>query len=89
MSKRHEKSRQTNPNRARSKNNSDGKRNDPKTDWSKYNTGRRSEDKRFIRWLRQIAEIVREILGIAPSTRDRRASAMTVFNIKRTSPSGA
>ncbi len=82
MSKRHGKSRQTNPNRARSKNNPDGKRNDPKTDWSGYNKDRRSEGRRFIRWMRQIAEIAREILGIAPGTRDRRVSAMTVSIIK-------
>ena len=74
MSKRHEKPRQANPNRARSKNNPDGKRNDPKTDWSEYNKGRRSEGRRFVRWMRQIAEIAREILGIAPGTRDRRVS---------------
>lgn len=37
MSKRHGKSRQTNPHRARSKNNPGGRRNDPKTDWSEYN----------------------------------------------------
>ena len=47
MSKRHGKSRQTNPNRARSKNNPDGKWNDPKTDWSEYNKDRRSEDPRI------------------------------------------
>ena len=82
MSKRHDKSRQTNPNRARSKNNPDGKRNDPKTDWSEYNKDRRSEGRRFVRWMRQIAEIAREILGIAPGTRDRRVSAMTASIIK-------
>ena len=82
MSKRHGKSRQTNPNRARSKNNPGGKRNDPKTDWPGYNKDRRSEGRRFIRWMRRIAEIAREILGIAPGTRDRRVSAMTVSIIK-------
>ncbi len=82
MSKRHGKSRQTNPNCAKSKSNPDGKRNDPKTDWSEYNKGRRSEGRRFVRWMRQIAEIAREILGMAPGTRDRRVSAMTVSVIK-------
>ncbi len=32
--------------------------------------------------MRQIAEIAREILGMAPGTRDRRVSAMTVSIIK-------
>ena len=32
--------------------------------------------------MRQIAEIVREILGIAPGTRDRRVSAILVSVIK-------
>ncbi len=41
MSKRHGKSRQTNPNRAGSKSNPYGKRNDPKTDRSEYNKDRR------------------------------------------------
>ena len=82
MSKRHGKSRQTNPNRARSKNNPGGKGNDPPADWFRYSRDRRSEDKRFVQWLRRIAEIVREILGITPGTRDRRVSAMTVSILK-------
>ena len=49
MSKRHGKSRQTNPNHTRSKNNPGGIRNDPKTDWSKYNKGRRAESQRYVR----------------------------------------
>ena len=83
MSKRYGKSRQTNPNRARSKNNPGGRRRDPKTDWPKYNEGRRAEGKRYVRWMRRIADIAREILGIAPGTRDRRVSAMLVSIIKR------
>ena len=82
MSKRHEKSRQTNPNRARSKNNPGGKRNDPKTDRSGYNKDRRSEGRRFVRWMRQIAEITREMLGIAPGTRDRRVSVPAPCNVR-------
>ena len=82
MSKRYGRSRQINPNRARGKNNPGGKGNDPPADWFRYNGDRRSEDKRFVQWLRRIAEIAREILGIAPGTHDGRVSAMTVSILK-------
>ncbi len=82
MSKRYGKSRQTNPNHARSKNNPGGRRNDPKTDWSKYNKGRRAEGQRYVRWMLRIADIAREILGAAPGTRDRRVSAILVSILK-------
>ena len=59
MSKRHGRSRQTNPNRSRSKNNPGGRRNDPKTDWSEYNKGRRAGGQRYVRWMRRIADIAR------------------------------
>ena len=48
-----------------------------KTDWSWYNKGRHPEGKRIIRRMRRMAEIAREMPGMAPGTRDRRASAMT------------
>ena len=82
MSKRHGKSRQTNPNRAGSKSNPYGKRNDPNTDRSEYNKDRRLEGRRLVRWMRRIAAIVREILGVAPGTRDRRTSAIPVSIMK-------
>ena len=82
MSKRHGKPRQTNPNRARSKNNPGGKRNDHKTDWSEYNKDRRSEGQRLVQWMCRIAGIAREILGTAPGTRGRRVSAILVPIIK-------
>ena len=77
MGKRHGESRQTSPSRARSQNDPDGNGNDPKTDWSWYNKGRRPEGKRIIRRMRRMAEIARGMTGMAPGTRDRRASAMT------------
>ena len=82
MSKRYGKSRQTNPSRARSKNNLDGKRNGPKTNWSEYNKDCRSEEQRCVRWVCQTAGIAREILSIAPDARDRRVSAILVSIIK-------
>ena len=82
MSKRHGKSRQTAPNHTRSKNNPGGRRNCPKTDWPKYNKGRRAEGQRYVRWMRRMADIAREILGIAPGTRDRRVSAILVSILK-------
>lgn len=41
----------SNPNRPRSKNNPDGKRNDPNIDWPVYNEGRRSEGRRYVKWM--------------------------------------
>ena len=40
-----------NPNRARSKNNPDGQRNDPKIDWPKYNKGRAFEGESYLNGL--------------------------------------
>lgn len=82
MSKKHGKTRQPNPNRARSKNNPKGKRNDPKTNWSEYNKGRSQEGELFVHWMTQIAIFAREIIGIAPGTRDRRVSAILVSILK-------
>ncbi len=59
MGKRHGESRQASPNRARSKNDPDGKGNDPKTDWSWYNKGSHPEGKGIIRRMRRMAEIAR------------------------------
>ena len=50
----------------------------PKTDRSEHNKDRRLEGRRLVRWMRRIAAIAREILGVAPGTRDRRASAIPV-----------
>lgn len=82
MSKRYGKSRQTNPNCARSKNNPGGKKNDSPDGLVQYNKGRRSEGRRFIRWMHQIAEIAREILGIALGARDRCVSVILMSIIK-------
>ena len=70
------------PNRPRSKNNPDGRRNGPETNWSKYDEGRRSEGRRFVRWMRRMACIARAILGTAPGTRDRRVSAILASILK-------
>ena len=64
--------RQANPNRARSKNNPGGKRDGHKTDWFWYDEGRRLESQSYVRWMRRMADIAPEILGMAPWTRDRR-----------------
>ena len=37
---------------------------------------------RYVRWMRRIASIAREILGIAPGKRDRRVSAILVSILK-------
>ena len=74
--------RKGNPNRARSKNNPNGKRNDPKTDWPEYNKGRASEGKNYLEGLVAIADKVRDILGIAPGIRDKRVSAILVSIVK-------
>ena len=71
-----------NPNRARSKNNPDGKRNDPKTDWPEYNKGRASEGKNYLGGLVAIADKIRAILGAAPGMRDKRVSAILVSIVK-------
>ena len=82
MSKNKKAGEKHNLNRPRSKNNLDGRRNDPETHWSKYNKGRRSEGRRFVRWMRRIACIARDILGTALGTRDRRVSAIPVSILK-------
>ena len=82
MSKNKKARKKHNPNHTRSKNNPGGRRSDPKTDWSEYNRGRRAEGQRYVRWMRRIADIAREILGIAPGTRDRRVSAILVSVLK-------
>ena len=82
MTKKYGKTRQTNPNRARSKNNPDGRRKDPKTDWPKYNKGRRAEGRLFVQWMRWLSDVAHDILGIAPGTRDRRVSAILVSILK-------
>ena len=83
MSKERGKSttRKGNPNRARSKNNPNGKRNDPKTDW-RVQQGLRLRGKELLGGLVAIADKVRDILGIAPGIRDKRASAILVFIVK-------
>ena len=74
--------RKGNPNRARSKNNLDGKRNDPNIDWSEYNKGRDSEGDNYVKGLGRIADKVHSIMGNAPGTRDKRVSAILVAIIK-------
>ena len=71
-----------NPNRARSKNNPNGKRKDPKIDWSSYNKARRSEGENYVEWLGRIAEEAHNIMGIAPGTQDWRVSAILVSVVK-------
>ena len=71
-----------NPNRARSKNNPNGKRKDPKIDWSSYNKARRSEGENYVEWLGRVAEEARNIMGIAPGTQDWRISAILVSIVK-------
>ena len=70
------------PNRARSKNNPDGKRNDPKTDWPKYSKDRASEGKNYLGGLAAISDKVRNILGMAPGIRDKRVSAILASIVK-------
>ena len=82
MSKNKKAGKKHDPNRPRSRNDPDGRRNDPETDWSEYNKGRRSEGRRFVRWMRRIANIAREILGTAPGMCDRRVSAILVSILK-------
>ena len=77
MSKRYGKSKKAgNPKRGRSKNNPKGKRNDPKTNWSKYNKKRESEGDNYDKWMRKIADKLRKLMGIRPGVRDRRVSAI-------------
>ena len=83
MSKNKKAGKRHNHSRPESKNNPDGRRNDPETDWPKYNGGRRSEGRGFVRWMRRMAGIAREILGTAPGTRGRRVSAILVSILKR------
>lgn len=60
------------PNRPRSKNNQDGKRNDPHIDWPIYNEGRRSEGQRYTKWMPMVADKARHIMCIPQGGRDRR-----------------
>ena len=48
--------RNSNPNRARSKNNPNGKRNDQKIDWPEYNKGRASEGANYLNGLANAAK---------------------------------
>ena len=82
MGKKYGKSRKGNPNRARSKNNPNGKRNDPKINWPEYNKGRDSEGENYLKGLVKIADKAREMMGIEPGTRDKRVSAILVAIIK-------
>ena len=82
MSRRHEKSRQTNLKRAGSRNNPGGKRNGPKADWPEYNRDHRSEGQGAVRRMRRMAGIARKIPGMAPGTRDGRTSATTIPILK-------
>ena len=84
MGKKQPKSRKRkgNPNRARSKNNLVGKRNDPKIDWSEYNKGRDAEGSNYLENLGKIADKARSIMGIEPGTRDRRVPAILLSIIK-------
>lgn len=76
MGKNKKAGKKRNPNRPKNKNGPDGGRNGPPTDRSAYSGGRRSEGRRFARWMRRTAGIAREILGTAPGTRGRRVSAI-------------
>ena len=71
-----------NPNRPRSKNNPDGKRNDPHIDWPTYNEGRRSEGRRYTEWLPKVADKAREIMCIPQGERDWCVSAILVSLVK-------
>ena len=72
----------SNPNRPRSKNNPNGKRNDPPINWSKYNKGRKSEGKNYNEWMSKIAHKAHEILGIPEGEYDWRVSAILVSIVK-------
>ena len=71
-----------NPNRPRSKNNPNGKRNDPLIDWPKYNKGRKSEGDYYIAWMPKVANKAREILGIPEGEYDWQISAILVSIVK-------
>ena len=71
----------SNPNRPRSRKNPNGKRNDPLIDWSKYK-GRKSEGDYYIKWMPEIANKVREILGIPGGEYDWQISAILVPIVK-------
>ena len=82
MSKKYVKTRQTNTNRARSKNNPNRRRNDPQMVWTKYNKGRHSKGQRFVRRMCRIADITRDVLGTAPGTSVRRVSTILMSILK-------
>ena len=65
----------SNLNRPRSRKNPNGKRNDPRIDWSKYNKGRKSEGNYYIKWMPEIANKAREILSIPDGEYDWQISA--------------
>ena len=73
-----------NPNtiRPRSKNNPDGKRNDPQINWAQYNKSRQSEGQRYTEWMRKVADMAREILGIPQGKRDWQVSAILIAIVK-------
>ena len=72
----------SNPNRSRSKNNPDGKRNDPQIDWPTYNEGRRSEGRHYAEWFPKVANKAREIMCIPQGELDWRVSAILVSIVK-------
>ena len=84
MSKKYGKpsTRKGNPNRARSKNNPNSKRNDPEINWSEYNKGRDSKGENYLKVLVKIADKACEMIGIAPGIRDKRVSAILLAIIK-------
>ena len=71
-----------NPNHPRSKNNPDGKRNDPQIGWAEYNQGRRAEGRLYTEWMRVVADKVREIMGKPPGKRYWDVSAILVVLVK-------
>ena len=82
MSKRNRKSKISKPNLPRSKNDPSGKRNDPDVDWPKYNDGRKSGGRNYVKWMPKLADRIREAPGIPEGERDRRVSAMRVSLVR-------
>ena len=82
MSKNKKAGKNPNPNRPRSKNNPDGKRNDPQINWAQYNKSRQSEGQRYTEWMLKVADMAREILGIPQGKRDWQVSAILVAIVR-------
>ena len=63
-------------NRSKSKNNPNGRRNEPKVDWKDYDRRCKAEGTDRKAKVRKLEGVVREVLGVEKDAPDRRVGAM-------------